>query len=110
GYHNALMKGRFPVCCLFLEIDPGEVDVNIHPAKREVKFHQEAEVRRFVSEAVRDALTAYHAPTPTRPPLVESAPLPARELPTFTPLTGTVLTSWPKPKPLEIPPSPRSAA
>ena len=34
GYHNSLMKGRYPVCCLFLEIDPAAVDVNIHPAKR----------------------------------------------------------------------------
>ena len=31
GYHNALMKGRYPVCCLFLEINPAAVDVNIHP-------------------------------------------------------------------------------
>ena len=46
GYHTALMKGRYPVCCLFLEIDPAGVDVNIHPAKREVKFHREREVRR----------------------------------------------------------------
>ena len=103
GYHSALMKGRFPVCCLFLEIDPGEVDVNIHPAKREVKFHQEAEVRRFVSEAVRDALMAYHAPLPIERVPPEPTPPPPRELPTFTPLTGTVLTSWPKPKPIEVP-------
>ncbi|PYI82340.1 MAG: DNA mismatch repair endonuclease MutL, partial [Verrucomicrobia bacterium] len=41
GYHTALMKGRYPVCCLFLEINPALVDVNIHPAKREVKFHDE---------------------------------------------------------------------
>jgi DNA mismatch repair protein MutL len=41
GYHTALMKGRYPVCCLFLEIDPAAVDVNIHPAKREVRFHRE---------------------------------------------------------------------
>ena len=46
GYHTALMKGRYPVCCLFLEIDPAAVDVNIHPAKREVKFHREGEVRQ----------------------------------------------------------------
>ena len=103
GYHNVLMKGRFPVCCLFLEINPGEVDVNIHPAKREVKFHQEAEVRRFVSEAVRDALMAYHAPPPIHSVAVEHTPPPPRELPNFTPLTGTALTSWPKPKFVEIP-------
>jgi DNA mismatch repair protein MutL len=103
GYHTALMKGRFPVCCLFLEIDPAEVDVNIHPSKREVKFHQEGEVRRFVSEAVREALMEYHAPAPVRPIVVEPEPTAPRELPTFTPLTGTALTSWPKPKPIEVP-------
>lgn len=61
GYHTSLMKGRYPVCCLFLEIDPAEVDVNIHPAKREVKFHQEAAVRRGVTQAVRRALMDYHS-------------------------------------------------
>jgi DNA mismatch repair protein MutL len=71
GYHTALMKGRYPVCCLFLEINPAAVDVNIHPAKREVKFHREGEVRRSVAEAVRQALLTFHAaqsqsPTPPR--------------------------------------------
>ncbi len=61
GYHTALMKGRYPVCCLFLEIDPAAVDVNIHPAKREVKFHREGEVRRGVAQAVKEALLKFHA-------------------------------------------------
>lgn len=61
GYHTALMKGRYPVCCLFLEIDPAAVDVNIHPAKREVKFHREAEVRRLVAQAVRQTLLNFHS-------------------------------------------------
>jgi DNA mismatch repair protein MutL len=61
GYHTALMKGRYPVCCLFLEIDPAAVDVNIHPAKREVKFHQEYQVRTFVTQAIREALLRYHS-------------------------------------------------
>jgi DNA mismatch repair protein MutL len=56
GYHTSLMKGRYPLCCLFVEIPPGEVDVNIHPAKREVKFHREMDVRRLVAQAVRQAL------------------------------------------------------
>src|SRR3989442_1125686 len=60
GYHTALMKGRYPVCCLFLEIDPAAVDVNIHPAKREVKFHREAEVRRLVAQAIRKTLLGFH--------------------------------------------------
>ncbi len=60
GYHTVLMKGRYPVACLFLEIDPAAVDVNIHPAKREVKFHREGDVRRLVAQAVRETLLAYH--------------------------------------------------
>lgn len=106
GYHTALMKGRYPVGCLFLEIDPAAVDVNIHPAKREVKFHREGEVRKFVAQAVRDALREFHAGTqsgpsnqpstqnirhPSSPPLpvitvasLEKASEPA-ELPNFTP-------------------------
>src|SRR5438093_564155 len=60
GYHTALMKGRYPVCCLFLEISPAAVDVNIHPAKREVKFHREAEVRRLAAQAIRQTLLDYH--------------------------------------------------
>ncbi|MDB6130199.1 MAG: mismatch repair protein MutL, partial [Verrucomicrobiales bacterium] len=69
GYHTALMKGRYPVCCLFLEMHPTHVDVNIHPSKKEVKFHQERSVKTFVTEAIRQALLQYHSrpgavPTP----------------------------------------------
>ncbi|HVU08605.1 MAG TPA: DNA mismatch repair endonuclease MutL [Verrucomicrobiae bacterium] len=60
GYHTSLMKGRYPVCCLFLEINPAAVDVNIHPAKREVKFHREFEIRKFVAQAIRETLLAFH--------------------------------------------------
>lgn len=80
GYHTALMKGRYPVCCLFLEIDPAAVDMNIHPAKREVKFHQEQSVRRLVARAVREALVAFHAPpsSPVEKTGAETAPLAGR--------------------------------
>src|SRR5947208_7486034 len=63
GYHTALMKGRYPVCCLFLELDPAEVDVNIHPAKREVKFHDERAIRNLVSRAIRQTLLDFHGQT-----------------------------------------------
>ncbi len=66
GYHTALMKGRYPVCCLFLEIDPAAVDVNIHPAKREVKFQREGEVRKLMAQAVRETLLRYHSAEPKR--------------------------------------------
>jgi DNA mismatch repair protein MutL len=60
GYHTSLMKGRFPVCCLFLEVDPQVVDVNVHPAKREVRFHQDRAIRKFVASSVRRTLEDYH--------------------------------------------------
>src|SRR5947199_7578273 len=69
GYHTALMKGRFPVCCLFLEINPALVDVNIHPAKREVKFHNERTVQQFVAQAVREALLKFHSASDTPAPV-----------------------------------------
>lgn len=79
------MKGRFPVCCLFLEIDPGEVDVNIHPSKREVKFRHEGNVRRLVAEAVRETLLRYHTPAASARPIPPAAPEPDRlSLPTAT--------------------------
>lgn len=56
GYHNALMRGRYPVTVLFLEMDSCGVDVNVHPAKREVRFRQDGDVRRFVSGAVAEVL------------------------------------------------------
>lgn len=70
GYHTALMKGRYPICCLFLEVDPSRVDVNIHPAKREVKFRNERGMRRLVAQAVRQTLLDYHGthPPPGAPP------------------------------------------
>jgi DNA mismatch repair protein MutL len=80
GYHTALMKGRYPVCSLFIEIDPAAVDVNIHPAKREVKFHQERQVRQLMAQAVRETLLRFHseAPTPAAPASVPASQPPAQ--------------------------------
>jgi DNA mismatch repair protein MutL len=56
AYHTALMKGQFPISCLFIELDPALVDVNVHPTKREVRFRDEFVVRQCVIDAVRGAL------------------------------------------------------
>lgn len=56
GYHTALMKGQYPVTFLFLDLDPAAVDVNVHPAKREVRFRNNAYVREGLVEAVRRTL------------------------------------------------------
>lgn len=56
GYHTALMKGQYPVTFLFIEMDPAAVDVNVHPAKREVRFRDPSAVREALVEAVTRAL------------------------------------------------------
>lgn len=56
GYHTALMKGQYPVTFLFLETDPTAVDVNVHPAKREVRFHDGFGVRDAIIGAVQQTL------------------------------------------------------
>lgn len=56
GYHTALMKGQHPVTYLFLEMEPERVDVNVHPAKREVRFRDPSGVREAVAQALRQAL------------------------------------------------------
>ena len=56
GYHTALMKGQYPVTFLFLKIDPGSVDVNVHPAKREVRFRDPIAVREAVVRSIQQTL------------------------------------------------------
>jgi DNA mismatch repair protein MutL len=53
GYHTALMKGQYPLVFLFLDLDPADVDVNVHPAKREVRFRNPDTVRHALAETVR---------------------------------------------------------
>jgi DNA mismatch repair protein MutL len=56
GYHTALMKGQYAVTFLFLELDPSGVDVNVHPAKREVRFRDPNGVREAVVRCIRQTL------------------------------------------------------
>lgn len=62
SYATSLAKGRYPVAVLFLDLDPAAVDVNVHPAKREVRFRSEAAVRGFVVRAVLQALREFESP------------------------------------------------
>ena len=58
AYSGLLMTGKHPVAVLDIALPPEEVDVNIHPAKSEVKFRNEGDVFRAVQKAVRQTLTA----------------------------------------------------
>jgi DNA mismatch repair protein MutL len=63
AYHTLLMVGRYPMAILFLEIPAEEVDVNVHPAKAEVRFRHSDQIFSTVQRAVRRALLAY-SPVP----------------------------------------------
>ena len=56
SYHESLPKGRYPLAFVFFECDPAAVDVNVHPAKREVRFRSEPAVRAFVIRSVLQRL------------------------------------------------------
>lgn len=56
AYQDYLASNRFPVVCLFLSSPPDEVDVNVHPAKAEVRFRDSQRVRGFIISALRQAL------------------------------------------------------
>ena len=59
SYHTLIPKGRYPLAFVFLEMDPAWVDVNVHPAKREVRFRDEARVRNFLIESVLAVLRSH---------------------------------------------------
>ena len=57
GYGSLLPKGHHPTYVLFLDIDPDRIDVNVHPAKREIRFADQETVHRFVRQTVRHAFS-----------------------------------------------------
>ena len=56
GTQERVMVGRFPICAIFIEIDPQSVDVNVHPNKLEVRFAREKEIAQTVTDCVKEAL------------------------------------------------------
>lgn len=56
GYYTKLMKGKYPFAVLFIEIDPKEVDVNVHPSKKIVKFSDEKYIYNYVYDAVKEKI------------------------------------------------------
>ncbi len=62
AYGQSIPRDRHPAYFIFLDIDTKKVDVNVHPAKREVRFERSDEVHRFVGAAVYEALNPAAAP------------------------------------------------
>jgi DNA mismatch repair protein MutL len=86
AYRNILPPTVFPVVLLFLEMPAGEVDVNVHPSKTEVRFRQQTVIHDFVRDSIRAALmkarpvpqfmTEIHAHATASPGLTPGARLP----------------------------------
>ena len=72
GFRGNLQDGLYPAAWLWLEMEPQLVDVNVHPAKKEVRFHRPHEIRDLISQAVADCLK----PRP-RSPLPQGSTQPA---------------------------------
>jgi len=65
GFGGLLEKGRFAPCILFIRLDPQSIDINVHPAKREVRLKQEYKVSGVITEAIRIALRQSPSPSIT---------------------------------------------
>ena len=98
AYRNIIPPTSFPVVLLFLELPPQELDVNVHPAKTEVRFRQSAFVHDFARDTVRTALMKARpaasffaalsaAPTASESLMVDVSPLPGLDQPVFEPQT-----------------------
>jgi DNA mismatch repair protein MutL len=93
AYRATVAAGRYPPVALRVEVDPHQVDVNVHPTKQLVRFSDEKGVRRVVSEAVRNAIQGTGGPGPeqdgrgTEPDTSGTYPPPAGEGGTDAPLT-----------------------
>ena len=70
GFRGAISDGMYPAAWLWIDLEPTLVDVNVHPAKREVRFHRPVDVRDAILEAVAVGL---RPPAPVLPPRIERA-------------------------------------
>jgi DNA mismatch repair protein MutL len=83
GFRGNLQEGLHPAAWLWLEMEPQLVDVNVHPAKREVRFHRPFEVRDLISQTVAECLRPAPVRKPESPSPRETSP--SASYPTFHP-------------------------
>jgi DNA mismatch repair protein MutL len=125
SYHAYLPRGRYPIAFLFIELEPGAVDVNVHPAKREIRFREAARVRGFIIRCLLEGLresTEANKPAEVvgkasvsggqvagaaRPPAIATASHPVSSVPT---LDRGVASRVSKPSPVRVVPKSNTTA
>jgi DNA mismatch repair protein MutL len=98
SYHRFLPRGRYPVAFLFVDVPSDEVDVNVHPTKREVRFRNEPRIRSAVMMQLTDFLTRNSRQALRQAEPVD--PAPPRQV-------GPDRPPSPSPAPAVVPPAPR---
>jgi DNA mismatch repair protein MutL len=88
AYRNVIPPTSFPVVLLFLEMPPQEVDVNVHPAKTEVRFRQQGFVHDFVRDAVRNSMIKTRPAASFLTALSDHAAMTPALVPDLSPLPG----------------------
>lgn len=61
AFKNSIMSGKFPACVLMIEISPEEIDINVHPAKTEIRFVNDKKIYDVIYFAVKNAIMNYSA-------------------------------------------------
>lgn len=100
GYRSILPHGVYPAALLFIETPLEEVDVNVHPAKTEVRFRRQSAVADAVREAVKNALSneGYAPPPPPEEPPVTQQPITATATASATPTAAVQVLPQPQPR------------
>jgi DNA mismatch repair protein MutL len=109
GYRGRIMKGRFPVAVLFIDLPPDQVDVNVHPTKHEVRFARQKQVYEAVKSGVLNIWNTqpkaqWVSPTPPPTEIKETQPLSFKRPPANAPELFDFVVKKSKPGPAQEPP------
>jgi DNA mismatch repair protein MutL len=89
AYRNVIPPTSFPVVLMFLQMPPEEVDVNVHPAKTEVRFRQSSFVHDFVRDTIRNALISARPASSFLQAITASAHASPSLMPAVSPMPGS---------------------